>query len=113
FAPGLNGNREIREVGGDTEQQARKLLRARLRELAIHRAGLRRFQGPRGERVTLEEILSNLERDYQVRGRRSLPQLKSHLKHVRAFFNFDRALAVTSARLREYIAHRQQEGAAP
>lgn len=81
-------------------------------ELAVHRAGLRKFQDPRQERVTLHEILSNLERDFEVRGRKSLPQLKSHLKHVRAFFRFDRALAVTSARLRDYIAHRQQQGAA-
>lgn len=54
-----------------------------------------------------------LETDYEIRGRRSLPQLKSQLKHVRAFFAIDRALAVTTDRVRSYILNRQKEGAAP
>ncbi len=76
------------------------------------KAGLQRFRGPRQEKVTLDEILKNLERNYEVHGRRSLPQLRSHLKHVRRFFVFDRALAITTPRLQDYIAHRQKEGAA-
>ena len=112
YAPVNGHNREVREVGGATEQDARKLLRARLRELAIHTAGLRRFSGPRGERVMFTEVLALLERDYAVRGRKSLGTARSHLKHVRGFFSLDRALAVTSARLRDYLAHRQREGAA-
>jgi integrase len=103
---------EIRERAGDREKDAERLLKARLRELAIHRAGLRNFLGPGAERVTVAEILTGLERDYEVRGRKSLGTTRSHLKPVRAFFGLDRALAVTSARLRDYIAHRQQEGAA-
>src|SRR5205814_8137713 len=35
----------------------------------------------RGERVMVSEILALLERDYEVRGRRSLGTTRSHLKH--------------------------------
>jgi integrase len=103
---------EIREPGGKTEAEARRLLRQRRREVAAHEMGLRPFQGPSQERVTVEELLQGLERDYQIQKRRSLPQLRAHLRHIRAFFGMDRALEVTPDRLRDYIAHRQGEGAA-
>lgn len=60
----------------------------------------------------MAEILAGLERDYEVRSRKSLGTTRSHLKPVRAFFGLDRALAVTSARIRDYIAARQRDGAA-
>ena len=47
-----------------------------------------------------------------MRGRCSLPQAKSHLKPVRAFFGETRALAVTPDRLRDYVRARQEAGAA-
>jgi integrase len=103
---------EMRESAGDTEAEARRLLRQRLREVAAHELGLRPFQGPQQERVTVEDLLQDVERDYHIQKRRSLPQLRSHLRHIRAFFGMDRALEVTSDRLRDYIAHRQGEGAA-
>jgi integrase len=105
--------KEHRESAGKTEGKARKLLRLRLRERAVHESGLRPFQGPHQERITVEELLENLERDWEIRGRKGIPQLRSHLKHVRAFFAMDRALAVTPERLRDYIASRQKEEAAP
>src|SRR5688572_17682337 len=77
-----------------TEAEARRLLKVRLREVAVHKAGLRPFQGPRQERVTFEDLLQTLERDYEIRGLKSLRQLKSHLVHVRAYFGSDKALAI-------------------
>jgi integrase len=79
----------------------------------VHTAGLRLFQGPRQERVTLEELLRALEKDLEMRGRKSLPQVRSHLKPVQAFFGEIRALAVTPDRLRDYVRVQQQAGAAP
>lgn len=113
YAPENGRSVEHREPGGKTEAEARKLLRQRLRELAVHKSGLRPFQGPKQERTTVEELLRTLERDYEIRGRKGLPQLRSHLKHIRAYFAMDRALAVAPERLRDYIAFRQQEGATP
>jgi len=103
---------EVREPAGDTDADAKKLLKIRQQALAVHRAGLRAFQGPRQEKITVVELLDDLERDYKIRGRKGLPQLRSHLKHVRGYFALDLALAITPARLRDYIVHRQNAGAA-
>jgi hypothetical protein len=59
---------EVRESAGTTEQQARKLLKQRQDELAAARLGIRRFQGPQQERVTVTQLLDELERDYALRG---------------------------------------------
>jgi hypothetical protein len=61
----------------------------------------------------VDELLSDLETDYEIRGCHSLPQLRSNMKRVRAFFGMDRALEVTTDRVRRYIRDRQNEGAAP
>jgi integrase len=112
YAPVDGRSQEIKEAVGPIEKEAWKRLRARVREVLNARAGIEKFRGPRQEKVTVQEILTNLERDYAIHERRSLPQLRSHIKHVRKFFVFDRALSVTGARLREYIASRQRDGAA-
>ena len=113
YAPENGRSVEHREPGGKTETEARRHLRQRLRELAVHQTGLRPFQGPRQERVMVEELLQVVEQDYQIHGRKSLPQLRAHLRHIRAAFGLDRAMAVTTERLRHYIIQRQQDGAAP
>jgi integrase len=113
YAPQNGRSVEHREPVGKTEAEARRLLRQRLREVAVHQTGLRAFQGPRQERMTVEELLQVLEQDYQIHGRKSLPQLRAHLRHVRVYFGLDRAMAVTTERLRQYIAQRQDDGAAP
>jgi integrase len=104
--------REHRESAGKTEADAKRLLRDRRREVAVHRSGLRQFQGPRQERFLVEELLTGLERQHEILGRKGLPQLRSHLKHVRAAFGMHRAVAVTAERLRDYVAQRQKDGAA-
>jgi hypothetical protein len=104
---------EIREsTATEDEKKAQAFLRKRLREVGNHRAGVRRFRGPSAERITLEELLRGLEQDYEIRGRTSRKQLRSYLKHVRGFFKGVEALAVTSDRIRDYIAARQRQGAA-
>lgn len=112
YAPSNGRSREHREPGGDTEAEALRLLRQRLRELAIHKAGLRPFQGPKQERITVHELLEALETDYKIQGRKGIGPLHSHLRHIRNFFALDRAMAVTTNRLLAYIAFRQKENAA-
>jgi integrase len=63
--------------------------------------------------VTVLQLLDELQRDYELRGRASLPQLKAHLKRIRLFFGNDRALEVTPNRVNAYMEKRQREGAAP
>lgn len=113
YAPKDGKSTEHREPGGATEKEARKKLKSRLEEIIVARRGGQRFQGPRQERITVDELLQSLEQDYVIHGRKSLPQLRSHLAHVRKFFAMDRAFSVTPDRLRRYIASRQEEGAQP
>src|SRR6476646_7435187 len=85
---------EVREAAGMTEQHARKLLKQRQDELAAARLGIRRFQGPQQDRVTVTQLLDELGRDYALRGLTSTNRLHSHLKHIRFHFGNDRALEV-------------------
>src|SRR5262245_16267716 len=112
YAPKDGKSLQHREPGG-TEAEAKRLLRKRLQEVAVHRSGLRPFQGPSQERLMLEDLLRALEADYEMRGLKSLPQLRSQLKHVRAFWGLDRVVSVTTDRIAKYIISRQNEGAAP
>jgi site-specific recombinase XerD len=61
----------------------------------------------------VDDLLQVLERDYHIQGRKFLIELRAHLRQLRAYFALSRALSVTSERLRDYIAYRQAEGAAP
>jgi hypothetical protein len=91
---------------------SKRLLKRRQDELAAHRLGVRAFRGPQQERVTVLQLLAELERHYELRDLASLRRLKSHLKHIKAFFGNDRALEVTANRISAYMEIRQQEGAA-
>lgn len=100
---------QIRESAktGDVEK-AKKLLRDRLRGVANHRDGIRRFQGPFQERVTVGQLLDNLERFYETRQIKSLRQVKVHAAHVRKSFGFERAASITRRRIDDYIATRRE-----
>ena len=103
---------EIRESVGTSEEKARKRLEDRLREVSNHKDGLKPFVGPKQEKVTVEELLKDLERDYVIHKRSSWRRLKSHLTHIRSYFGRDRARSITRSRLLAYIEYRQKEGAA-
>ena len=60
--------KEYRESAGEAEADAKRLLRDRRREVVVHRSGLRQFQGPRQERVLVEELLKGLEREHEILG---------------------------------------------
>lgn len=86
-----------REPGGRTEAEARKKLRARLRTVLTGE-----YRGPDEERVTVDQLLDALLAHLEVRGARSLVQVKSHLKPIRAAFGQLRAVEVTTARIEEF-----------
>lgn len=112
YAPQDGRSVEMREAGGDTEKEARRLLKARLDEITVHKSGLRKFSGPKQERLTVAELLQSFEQDCEIRGLKSLAQVRSHLKHIRSHFGVYRALSVTPDRIREYMSRRKQAGAA-
>ena len=109
FAP-VNGRvQEVRESARTTdERKARQFLKERLREVGNHRVGAARFQGPRQERVTVEELLDALDRDYVQRGIKGLREARNHMRPVRDFFGPRRAMEVTPNLVREYIAERKK-----
>src|ERR1017187_7057031 len=100
---------EIRESAQTSdERKARQFLKERLREVGNHRVGAARFQGPRQERVTVKELIEALDRDYVQRGIKGLREARNHMKPVRDFFGFRRALEVTPNLVRSYIASRKE-----
>ena len=99
--------KEFREsTGSESEAQARRLLKKRLGEI-----GRGRLIGPVEAKVTFEEMAEDLLRDYETNGKRSVRSAKLSVSHLRGFFGLDRALDITTDRVRAYISGRQEEGA--
>jgi integrase len=100
--------KEYRESSGsESESAARKLLKQRIGEAGKGQL-LRRSQ----ERVTFEDLAQGLLADYQINERRSTSAAQLSIRHLSRFFGLDRALDITTNRVKQYAAERQREGAA-
>ncbi len=100
------GHRYRESSHSESESQARKLLKQRLGEIT---AG--RFIGPSEDRLTFDALVEDLKADYIANAKRSLPTIEFHLKHLREFFGFDRAVDIQPDRVRAYQVRRLSEGA--
>ena len=99
--------KEYRESSwSESERVAHKLLKKRLGEM-----GRGRLIGPIEEKVTFEEMAQDLLQDYEINGKRSVSSVRRSLSHLRPYFGLERALDITTDRVRAYIAQRQKEGA--
>lgn len=105
--------RQIRESShSDKEEVAARLLAKRRAEIDADT-----FVGPSAQRLRYEQIRDALYADYQANRRRWLriPKDGQHyvcgIAHLDEFFVGQRALAITTARIREFITKRQAEGA--
>jgi integrase len=73
------------------------------------------------ERTTFDDLAGMLVDDYRANSRRSLKRIAGKdgdansgaLKHLRDFFQDHRVIDITTDRITAYVAHRQQEEAAP
>jgi len=100
----------IRESARTTDfKKANRLLDRRRRAVANHRDGIRRFQGPAQERVTVGDLFDNLEKHYETRKLKSLRSVKARGAHIRRALGFRRAAQVTRAVIDNYIAARRAE----
>jgi integrase len=100
--------RPIRESTGATiEKEARKYLRRRMRLVGADLEGIKRFVGPKGEKLKVSELLDSLRKHYEIRHKFS-PQVRSKLKPLRAAFSNYRAWDLTDDLIAEYIQVRQQ-----
>ena len=95
-----------------TATGARRFLKRRRDEVGAHRIGAQVFRGPAQERLLFCELLDAVVTDYEVRRLASLPQLRSHLKPIRAHFDGYVALAVDAAAVGEFIVSRRVAQAA-
>lgn len=92
----------------ENESVARKLLKKRIGEVATGK-----FIGPNEERlISFEDMADGLVTDYEINKLRSLRSVKLSVKHLKRTFALDRAVDITTDRIKKYIASRQQEGAA-
>lgn len=100
--------KEFRESSeSDNESIAKKLLKKRIGEVAQGR-----LRGANQERATFDDLAQALLADYQINGRRSARSARLSISHLRKFFGFDRAIDITTDRIKAYAADRQKAKAA-
>ena len=88
------------------KQVARRLLKKREGDIATGS-----FSGVRVEKTRFEELAASIREDYAINKRRSSRRVEDYLKHLTAFLSGMRASAITTERIRGYIAKRQSEKA--
>ena len=100
--------KEYRESSeSESESAAKKLLKKRIGEVAQGR-----LLGANQDRLTFDDLTQALLADYQINGRRSLRSARLSISHLRKFFGFDRAVDITTDRIKAYAADRQKAKAA-
>jgi integrase len=116
--------RLIRQSTGKTDiKKAREVLKAKRDELAAARGGYTTVSGPGTRRVSVADRLAALLRDYELRGVRSLAQVRAHLgfppqsdgapRRILEAFGRERVIEVTEEMVDEYIRQRLAAGARP
>src|SRR6266851_8985734 len=101
------GKEDRESSESENESAAKKLLKKRIAEVAQGR-----LIGPNQERLTFDDLAQALLADYQINGRRSLRSARLSISHLRKFFGFDRAVDITTDRIKAYAADRQKSKAA-
>jgi len=62
-------------------------------------------------RLRFDEAATDLKTEYEVNGRRSADELKRRIdKHLTPYFGGRRMTSITTSDVRNYIAHRQEQG---
>ncbi|MBZ5499699.1 MAG: site-specific integrase [Acidobacteriia bacterium] len=103
----LHGKR-IRESTGEIEEKkAQKYLRNRLKQVFADEIGARKFVGPSSEKVTVNELLDDLEANYRIR-HKYRPQVASHFKVIRESLGTLRAKSLTDTAIDKWIAALQK-----
>ena len=98
----------VRESSHSTkESDAWKLLKKRHGEIENGKP-----VGPDVQKTTFNDLAAMLTNDYKANARRSLARVEDAINHLRGFFGADKAIEITSDRVTEYIARRQEEKAA-
>jgi integrase len=68
--------------------------------------------GPVEDRFTFEDLADALLIDYEVNRLRSIRSVRLSIEHLKARFALERALDITTEKIKKYVADRQRDGAA-
>jgi integrase len=98
-------------TGTDDEGLVKAYLQKRIAEKRAASVGLLSFHGP--QRITLAELLDNLEMNYRIQGRKSLGHAPYRLGALRRRIGGVRAAEIDPLFLRRYVTRRQEEVAKP
>lgn len=101
----LRGERFRESCETSDEQQARKMLRNKMKQVHADQIGARVFQTPKADKLTIHDLLESLKADYVLRGKDSGQNL-SHIKRADADFGDMLATALTPDRVDHYIQGR-------
>jgi hypothetical protein len=83
-------------------EKAMKVLRHRLKEIGADQIGVKRFAGPKAERMTIDQLLDFLEDDLEIRSKWTA-QAKSKMQPLRTALGRMPAMSVTDSIIRDYI----------
>jgi integrase len=108
----LHGKQYRQSTEETDEQKAMKFLRNKLKEVHADQIGAKTFVGPQQQRVTVDELLDNLECDYKLREKWSA-RIDSGCKPLREHFGAWRAVDVTSDAVSTYIEQMREQGYKP
>ncbi|HEY3349407.1 MAG TPA: site-specific integrase [Thermoanaerobaculia bacterium] len=112
YGPGPDGKAtKIRESAGETEKEARALLKDRIRAVANDRDGLKKFVPPSARGVLMKDLFDAVVADYVIKGRKSLRTMEHHQTRPRTAFGHLPAVAVTTERVAAFIKARLDEKA--
>jgi integrase len=100
-----NGKQVEESAHTSDEQQAKKLLRRKLKD-----ADTERHEAPQARKVTIEDLADLIRADYVRRGNRS--RVEPRLAHLLEAFAGWKALDITSERVERYLDARISDGAA-
>lgn len=102
------GKEHRESTRSEKEADARRLLKKRIGEM-----GRGRLVGPTEERVTFEDLADDYVRERKINGRgeRAVDYVEDRVAHLKRFFGMDRAVDITTPRVRAFIEARLGEGA--
>jgi integrase len=102
-----NGKPYRESTNSTNRRKAEKMLKLRLAEIATGT-----FVGPHTERVRIEDLWDDVEREYRINGRKSLDDAQARWKlHLKPMFGPVRAPEIGTTILGRYVDLRQIEGA--
>lgn len=97
----LRGVQFRESTGTSDEEQARKILKAKLKEIHADQIGARKFTTPQSRRLTIKDLVAALRAKLELDGQLS-PQNACELKKLEADFGTIRAVELTAEKVDAY-----------